>query len=225
MGFVGVDIAFLGASSVSDKTGVPLWEANIQVGNTDDDVEPFGPTPVYQSLGITSFPWPKDESGQAEGVVIRNVGGRPAILVGARDTRFAKIVGNGKPGDTIVHSVGPNQTAQVQLKEEKLIAALISKTEGANGTTMAVILDGKNEKVQVTHAGAILEIGKEGDISLINGAGSGLLIQGGNIFVMGTLVAGAGNPPGLCFMLGPSTGSPGGAGSPPMFPCSGIAPG
>lgn len=224
MAFVGVEIAFLGSSSVSSKNGVVMWEPNVP--NTDDtvDVEAFGPTAVYQALGVTSAPYPKDANGYAECLVVRHVGGRNAVCVGGRDTRTASVVGNLKPGDTVVHSTGPNQAAQLQLKEGKLQAVLVTKTKGG-GKTMAVILDGQNEKIQVTHAGAIFEIDKNGDVSLLNSAGCGLLIQGSNVHIVGTPVLGAGNPPGLAFMLGPATGSPGGGAAAPMFAATGVAPG
>lgn len=221
--FQNVELAFLSASSVAGKTGVPLWEPFIPVSDDDQDIEAFGPTAVYQALGLSSAPWPKDASGQAECILVRNVGGRPAAVIGARDSRTAAAIGNLKSGDTVLHSTGPNLSAQVQLKEEKRQAVILTKT--GDGTTMAVILDGKNEKIQATHAGAIFEIAKNGDISLVNGSGSGLLIQGGNIHIMGTLVAGAGNPAGLAYMLGPPTGSPGGVASVPLFAAQGIAPG
>lgn len=222
--FASIELAFLDASSVSGKTGVPLWEPKIPVQDDETDAETFGPVAVYQALGISSAPWPKDGNGQAECLVARNVGGRHAVALGGRDSRTAAVIGNMQPGDTIVHSTGPNLAAQLQLKEGKLQAVLVTKTQ-SDGSTMALILDGKSEKAQLTHGGAILEIDPSGDIHIVNGSGAGLLIQGGNIHVLGTLVAGAGNPSGLAFMLGPVAGSPGGGAAAPMFACQGVAPG
>lgn len=219
-----ITIAVLGASSVVNPAGVPLWEPAVPLGGDGGDVEPFGPTAVYQALGVSSLPWPKDDTGYAESLVLRNVGGRVAVCIGARDTRSSKIVGALKPGDTVVHSTGPNQAAQLQLKEEKAQAVLVSKTL-SSGKTMMVCLDGKNEKVQITHAGAIVEIDKDGDVSLLNGSGAGILIQGKNIFLNGELHFGKGNPPGSFVMLGMAPISPGGIATIPLLAAKGIAPG
>lgn len=221
--FISVDIAFLGASSVSSKTGVALWEPSVPITDGDQDVEPFGPTAVYQALGFASLPYQKTDDGYAECLVFRNVGGRTAVCVGGRDTRTASIVGNMVGGDTVVHSTGPSQAAQLQLKETKRIAALLSKT--ASGKTMAVIIDGVNEKLQITHKGAIVEIDDSGDISITNGSGTGILIQGGDVFINGTLRAGKASGPFNTVMLGPATGSPGGVASTPLAPWLGVSPG
>ena len=53
---------------------------------------------IFQCLGVTAIPFPKDDKGYAEGVVMRNCGGRDAVLVGARDTRTAAMVGNERQG-------------------------------------------------------------------------------------------------------------------------------
>jgi hypothetical protein len=221
MSLQGLDIALLGASSVSPKTGAALWEPAIPITNSETDLETLGPTAVYQGLGLTSFPYPKDANGYAECIVIRNVGGRNFCCLGARDTRTASVVGNGEGGDTILHSTGPAQAAALHLKERKRQAALVTKTK--SGKTTALILDGELEKVSLLHAGAIFEIDEKGDISIMNSSGCGFLIQGEHIHHVGTSVAGAGTP-GLCFMLGPPTGSPGGPASVPLFAAKGIAP-
>jgi len=225
MAFLNIEIGILGASSVSSKTGVALWEPIVPVGDDSNDVESFGPTPVYQGLGLSSFPWPKDDSGHAECLMVRHCGGRDLVCLGARDTRTESVIGNGKPGDTMLYSTGPSQAAQLQLKEAKRQAVLVTKT--SSGKTMAVILDGKNEKLQVTHAGAILEIDADGNISIVSSSGNGILIDGSGIRPIGPFVAGAGNTPGLVFALmtavppvTPATGAP-----LPLIPCLGMAPG
>jgi len=204
-------VTVLGASSVANPAGIPTWEPAIP--SDDKDVQPFGPTPVFQSLGHSSMPWKKDDTGYAEALTC-TVGGRSYCL-GGRDTRSAKIVGNLKPGDTVVHSTGPNQAAQLQLKEAKAQAVLVSK----------VLSNGKNEKLQITHAGAIVEIDKGGDITLLNGAGAGILLQGKKIFLNGDVQFGKGNPPGSFVMLGMAPISPGGIATIPLLAAKGIAPG
>lgn len=222
MSFLTIDIAFLGASSVSSKTGVPLWEPSVPITDDTTDVEAFGPTAVYQGLGLSSSPWPKDDTGHAECLIVRNCGGRPAVCLGGRDTRTASVIGNLAPGDTVLHSTGPNLSAQLQLKEAKRQAVLVSKDE--DGNTMAAILDGLNGKVQITAFGGNIEMLKSGGLSLTAPDGTGILLKDGAIHFMGTPMLGAGNSPGFYFMLanGPS---PGGAAALPMIPCMGVAPG
>ncbi len=221
--FLNVEIAFLGSSSVSSKTGVILWEPYVPITDGDKDIEAFGPTPVYQALGFVSMPYPKDSTGYAECLMLRHVGGRNAVCVGGRDTRTASVVGNMQPGDAVAHSTGPNQAAQLQLKEKKRQAVLVTKTK--SGKTMALILDGELEKVQLTHKGALFEIDDQGDISIVNGSGAGILIQGPDCFINANLKAGKAAGPFNTPMLGPSTGSPGGVASVPMAPWLGVGPG
>lgn len=221
--FLNVDIAFLGSSSVDATTGVVLWEPSVPVIDSDADIEPFGPAAVYQALGFASMPFPKDANGYAECVILRHCGGRNVVCLGGRDTRTASIVGKMEGGDTVVHSTGPAQAAQLQLKETKRIAALLSKT--SSGKTMMLALDGGNEKAQLTHAGAIVEIDDNGDISVLNSSGAGLLVQGGNVHIIGNPVLGAGNPSGFGFALVPLTGSPGGPASTPLLCAQGVTPG
>lgn len=217
-----VTIAVLGASSVANPAGVPLWEPAVPTSDDESDIEPFGPTAVYQSLGVSSAPWPKDDNGWAEAVVFKNCAGRTAFCVAARDTRSAKIVGNLKPGDTVVHSTGPSQAPQLQLKEATNGAVLLSKSK-KTGKSMMIHIDGENGTVQITHAGAMFEIDDAGDVSILNAAGAGFLIQGQDIFPTGTLHLGAGNPPGSFIMLGMAPVSPGGIGTIPLTAAKGIA--
>lgn len=213
------DICVLGASKVVD--GVALWQGNIPIDNdnAENPNEPLGESDVYQALGLTSLPYPKDADGFAEAVALRNVAGRDVVYVGARDTRSAKIVGKMRPGDTVVHSTGPSQAAQLQLKEEKRQAVLYTKDTRGKG--VSVILDGKNNKLQIMGFGATIEIDKDGDISLINKAGKGLLIQSDGVHVRGKLKI-PGLRPGMAVMQGPQTGSSGGPTSAPMTACTGF---
>jgi hypothetical protein len=179
------DICVLGAAKVAN--GVALWQGVIPIANDNGENpgEPLGESDVYQALGLTSLPYPKDENGFAEAIALRNVGGRDVVYVGARDTRTAKIVGNAQPGDTIVHSTGPEQAAQLQLKEKKRQAVLATKD--SQKRTMALVLDGKNDKVQLAALGALLEIDKNGDFSIVNAAGAGIRIEGNKIHLLGEL--------------------------------------
>lgn len=186
-----LDVAILGAVMITTE-GVLRVQAASPVGNTEDDIDPLGEIDAFQSLGHYAVPFPKTAEGYAEGVVARDVGNRDAVLLGARDTRTQNVVGAAKPGDTIVHSTGPNQAAQLQLKEEKRQAALLSKD--SRGETMAVLMDGKNDKVTVVALGCVFEM-KRGEVSITNGTAA-ILLQGGDIVLNGTIRF-PGIPPGF----------------------------
>jgi hypothetical protein len=212
-----IGIALLGSSRLDPETGVTLWQSIVPVAN-DVDVETLGELDVYQSLGISSNPWPKDDDGAAEAIYIRDVGGRTAVCVAARDPRFAKIVGKLGPGDTAVHSCDPSQSAQLQLKGKKRQATLLT-TDSAEETVM-LNLDGKNDKVQLWAFGYAFEFQKGKGISLTNGEAS-ILLQGQEIYLNGNVRL-QGMTPGLALMQGPTSGSPGGPASVPLFPVTGV---
>lgn len=195
------DIVNLGSSRASE--GTVLWQGTAPLSDDETDVEPLGEGDVYQGLGLYSMPYPADENGKAEGLCVRGVAGRNTVFVGARDTRSAAIVGNMKPGDTVLCSTGPQQAAQLQLKEEKRQAALVSKN--ASGKTMVFLLDGEADKAQIVLAGMMFEMNaKNKSCTLTNGEAS-ILIQGGTIALDGDVILGGTNPnPSLKFMIAPA---------------------
>ncbi len=215
-----VEIVKLGASEQSASTRAVGWQC-VNPFTGDDDFEDFGVVDVMQGLGITSMAWPADDTGYAEGVAIRGAGNRAAIIIGGRDTRTAKALGTVRPGDTILHSTGPQQAAQVQCKESKRQVVCYSKD--SEGTGMVVMLDGTNDKYQVLARGAMIEIAKNGDISLVGAGGASIMLQGKDIFLNGNIHM-AGIPKGFVLMAGPPSGSPGGPASPPMLPVMGVGP-
>jgi hypothetical protein len=213
------EIAILGSSKLDEKTASEQWQAVLSLtdGADDNDTDNLGELDVFQALGITSLPYPKDGNGYAECLVLRNVGGRSGICVGARDTR-TKIAAGCTPGDVVLHSLGPEQAAQVRCLEKKRTVAAV--TRDSDGDSMAVILDGKNNKVQVIARGSTIEISPDGDIHLI-GKKASILIQGPDIVLNGTVRL-AGMQTGLVLMQGPPSGSPGGPASVPLVPVLGV---
>lgn len=191
------DIVALGAARV--ESGTVLWQGSLSLSEEDGDVEPLGDGDVFQSLGVTSAPYPADDDGHAEGICVRGIAGRNATFIGARDTRSSSIVGNLKPGDTVVHSTGPQQAAQLQLKEKKRQAALVSKN--SKGKTMVFLLDGDADKAQIVLDGMIFEMNAaDKSITLSNGKAS-ILIQGETIALDGNVILGGTNPnPAAKFM-------------------------
>lgn len=215
-------IVVLGASHVT-ADGAPLIQAVIPIGNKNDDVEPFGEVASFQVLGLTSLPWPSTKEGHAEGLVIVNVGGHDAVIVGARDLRTAKIVGKMGPGDVVVHSTGPEMAAQLQLKEKKRQVVLATKDSA--GETMMIILDGKGDSAQVLAAGHAFKMSRKDGISLVDSSGkAGIQIKDGVVSIFGQIVLGGRVPdPVFKFMLGPPTGSPGGPASLPLTAAPGVS--
>jgi hypothetical protein len=180
---IQLELALVGASSLKD--GNPRYQCSLPVGDDNADVAPFGEIPVATCLGVTSLPYPKDANGHAEAVVARGLGSRKGFVIGARDTRAGKIVGKMDPGDSVLHSTDPDQTAQVRVQGKKKSASVIVK--GSNGKHMMVLLDGKNNKAQVLANGATIEIDDGGDISLLGKGGGGILIQGNTVSINGVL--------------------------------------
>lgn len=208
------DIVRFSASKLAE-TGAALWEAYVPVGDDDTDVEPFGAIEVFQSLGVSSRPWRKDANGFVEGVVLRHCGGKTAVCIGARDTRTAKIVGNLAEGDTVVHSTGPQQAAQLQLKEAKRQAVLASKD--TRGKSMALVLDGKNDKFQIVVFGHIFEMTRE-TISLVHRNGHGIVLSPSGVHTLGTTTLGGLTP--VAPVVGctpPATPPPGGVAVPGVY--------
>jgi hypothetical protein len=198
----GADIVTLGASSLDPETGAAKWQAEIPGGDN------LGEADVFGALGVTALPYPADESGNAEALALRNCGGRTAVCVGARDTRTADVARGLKPGDVCLHSTGPKKSAQVRCLEEK--RQVVAATKDSKDRAVMVLLDGKNEKIQIAGFGAMIQIDPSGDISISNGGGAAILIQGDTITFAGKLAI-----PGLSgfVMQCSSPASPGGAGA------------
>lgn len=198
-----IDIVDLGATRV--ERGNALWQGITKISEEDGDEEPMGEGPVFQALGFSSCAWPADDAGKAEAVCIRSVAGRDTVYVGARDTRSAEIVGNLKPGDTVVHSTGPQQAAQLQLKEQKRQAALVSKN--AAGKTMVFLLDGEADKAQIVLAGMVFEMNAAEKTAIWSNGKASIILDGDTIALDGLVVAGGTRPnPAMKFMISPMVG-------------------
>lgn len=213
-----LEVVKLGASKLNEKTNSPQWQALNEVSDDPNDTEQFGDIDVFQGLGVSSMPWPADADSHAEGIIVRNCGNRDAICVGARDTRTAACYGNMKPGDTIMHSTGPNQSAQVQCKETKKQVVLFTRDQSDKG--MIVMVDGKNEQIQINAFGMIFQMKKGEGITINNGEGASLILQGPDLFLQGNIHI-AGINPGMFLQTAPGP-SPGGPASLPTIPLMGV---
>lgn len=197
------EIVMLGASSAKD--GNVRWQSFVANDN-GDVIEGWGECPVMQAIGVTSMPAPADDKGHAEGFLIPGVGGRKAVLIGGRDTRDAEFLGKLEPGDTVVHSTGPNKAAQLRLHNKKRSGAIIVRCE--DGKDLIISLDGKNKKLQVMARGAMIEIDDGGDMTFANKGGAAIMLQGDTISLNGNVKL-PGMPPGMYIMCttmaGPAT--------------------
>ena len=216
------DLVDVTGATLDKKTNALLVQCKGAPVDEEGSEPDYGQVPAMCSLGVTAYPYRRTKEGNAQAIVV-DAPGFAGVAIGMRDTRTAGVVGRMEEGDTCVHSTGPKQAALLLLKEKKSIVGLITKTiRGAK--TMMFVLDGLKQIAQLTHAGAILEINKKGDISLLNGSGVGLLIQGKNVHVIGNLVAGKGNPPSYFACMNVPV-SPGGIATVPLFACRGMVPG
>ena len=209
-----LNLVTLGASKLIN--GVPVVQAVSAITDDAADVEQYGEIDVVSQLGVSSCPAEADSKGQAQGVICENVAGLKGMCVGGRDTRNASIYGNLRPGDTCVHSTGPKAVSQCLLKAEKRQAILATKDTSEQ--QILVILDGKNNKLQITAFGAMLELSKESGWSCVDDTGKGWRLQGGTLQITAALhIAGMIPNPAMALMMGPKTGSPGGPASVPLL--------
>ncbi len=204
------ELVELGAAKVDEKTNLAVVEATIPLTGDPDDVEHFGSIDVFGALGVTSLPAPANDEGSAEGIVARNVVGKDGVLIAARDERTSSLTGNMQPGDTILHSTGPNQAAQVQCKEEKRQVVLATIDE--SDKSVMIVVDGKNQKIQIAGFGHIFEMSADGGISMVEKGGAGIVCKDGVTQILGTLTIGKGA------LVPVVTGTPG----PGQFPGVGL---
>ena len=220
-------LAVLNAGEKDSETNAPVAEAFVPMRDdaTDESARiPIGRSPMMCALGLTAMPWAPDESGHAEAIVAENVGGLPGVVIASWDTRAHAMCANLKPGDVVVHSVGPNQAAQLQLKEGKR-QVVLSTTHKDKKEQLLIIADGNSGKIQILANGAMWEINKQGETNFCSPNGqNGITVSNKNVWIRGeVLLGGSSANPAQCIMLGPITGSPGGPASVPLLPAQGVS--
>lgn len=145
----------LGAARLDGTTKVPLTQAVREAAEAEDN-QAFGDLPTYSALGVTALPYPATPGGHCEALVVKGVGGLPGMIVGMRDLRCASIYGEAVGGDTIIHSTGPNQAAELLLKEVRKTAAL--RTKDSANKDMILGLDGTDDKVTISAFKCLFEM-------------------------------------------------------------------
>jgi len=205
------DVCELGTARLDDETGTLFVQCKGAAVAEDGTAPDFGEVPFMCALGVTSRPYPKTEEGAAEGILADDVPGMDAALIGARDIRTAGIVGNLADGDTVLHSTGPQQAAQVLCKEKRRQTVMRSKDE--RGKDIVVSIDGKGEQIMIAGFGFAIEMSRTNGIVLGDGPAA-LQIKDGVISMTGTIVLG-GRVQTLPVLAGLS--GPAGAATPGVF--------
>lgn len=213
-----LNIVTLGATQL--VKGVPVVQASSAITDGSEDVESYGGIEMWLALGLSASPAPANDAGQAQGVIVENVGGTNAACVGAIDRRNADIYGKLTPGDTVLHATGPEGVSQVMCKAAK--RQVVLATKGSDEKQILVVLDGKNDKLQITAFGLMFEMSKADGITLSDG-GAGIRIHDGTLQLFGNLVIGQGVNAAMAIALCPKTGSPGGPASTPLIPLMGCS--
>lgn len=213
-----LNIVTLGATKL--VKGVPVVQASSAITNGSEDIESYGGIEMFLALGISAMPAPANDAGQAQGVVVEGIGGPNATCVGAIDRRNADIYGNLTPGDTVLHATGPQGVSQVMCKATK--RQVVLATKGSDDKQILVVLDGKNDTLQITAFGQMFELSKKNGISLTDG-GAGIRIHDGTLQLLGNIVFNQGANAAMAIMVGPKTGSPGSIASVPMIPLLGVS--
>ncbi len=186
------DLVDLAGSSLDEGTNSLLVQAKGSALSEDgSDATDYGDVPFMCSLGVTARPFPADENGTAQGIIADDLPGIDGVCIGGRDTRTTKVFGNLSPGDTALHSTGPEEAAQVLCKEKDRQVAAVSKDSA--GKNMIILMDGKNDKITISGFGQLIEMTREG-ISIAERGGSGMLFQNGVAYVLGTVVLGGLTP-------------------------------
>lgn len=172
------DVCTLGSGEINEASGLVTVQA-VNPITGDDDVEQFGDVDMMSCLGVTSLPFPADDTGHAEGVVLRDAGGTEGIIIGGRDERSSAVYGQLAGGDSVLHSTDPEAAAQVQAKATRQIV-LITKT--SNGKNAVIMIDGQDDKIQISAIGGMIELSEENGLVLVAPGGkSSIILKDGKI--------------------------------------------
>jgi hypothetical protein len=179
------DLLDIGAAKLDPRTNALLVQAKTtQVSADADDAPDIGDAPMMCALGVTAFPYPADEHGNAQGIK-SDVPGTDGIITAARDTRTATVTAELGPGETCVHSTGPEFDSRLFLKD-KLAAIVVSDS-------MSVVIDEKNQKITISCFGAHIEASKDGGCYMSSG-GAMIQVKDGVCTITGQVVLGGRNP-------------------------------
>lgn len=184
---MSADFLDLGAASLDPATNALLVQAKTtQIGEDPDDAPDIGDAPMMGALGVTAFPYPSNDDGGAQGVKV-DLPGTNGVIVAARDTRTADVTAQLGPGETCVHSTGPDFDSRVFLKEKS--ASIIV------GDSMAIVVDEKNQKITISCFGGHFEISKQDGCYMAHG-GAMIQAKDGMCILTGKIMLGGRTPVG-----------------------------
>jgi hypothetical protein len=194
------DLIDIGSARRDAATNTVLVQAKAaQIGATPDDAPSFDSAPVFGQLGITAVPWPADERGKAQGTVDETVPGHNGVITSIRDARAAGIVQELGPGETAIHSTGPDFDSLVLLKKQ--LAAIMV------GDDCAIVMDRENKRFTISCFGLHFEMSEANGVVLTTDGGAMLQLHGAVANLMGQVVLGGRNPIGpLCWSPTPVVG-------------------
>jgi hypothetical protein len=187
------DIVKLESGALADGTNLAMVQATVPLGADEevDGVEQFGDIEVFSCLGVTSMPYPADDDGHAEGIVLRDCAGTDGVVIGARDERCTSVYGSLAPGDTCVHSTDADAAAQLQAKATRQV---LLATKDSNGQNAILVIDGKNDKVQIAGFGGLIEMTKDSISLICPGGKSSFLMKDDTIMLVGKVILGGVTP-------------------------------
>jgi hypothetical protein len=188
-----------------------------------DDVREFGDCSVFTALGVTSMPFPPttgENGGSAEALVLEGIGNEDGIVAGARDARCAGVYAKLSEGDTVVHSVDPDASAQLQCKANRQVVAFTKDTGGDN---IVINLDGKNDVIQIAGWGGIIQLSKDDGISIVApGGGASIMMKNDTIMLVAQNVMLGGTIPIASVASWVSGGAPSVPGTTPFNPAPNV---
>lgn len=180
------DLVDVGSANLDASTNTLRVSAkSAQVGDTEDDAPGFDGAPFFGTLGVIAIPWPADGRGKAQGIVEEGLGGQNGVITAIRDLRAAGVVEELGPGETAIHSTGPDFGSRVFLKKQ--IAALMV------GDDCAMVMDRENKRFSISCFGLHLEMSEENGIVLSTGGATSQWKDSLQSH-MGTIVLGGRNP-------------------------------
>jgi hypothetical protein len=188
----------LGSARLDPQTNALLVQGKTGPCGTDENDAPdLGDAPIMCALGVTSLPWPSNDNGRAQGIKL-DVPGTNGVVVGARDTRSAKVVAEMSAGESSLHSTGPDFDSRFFAKDQ--LAAIVV------GDDMAFSMDRKEKQITISAFGCHFELSEANGIVLMAG-GAMLQLHAGVASLVGQVVLGGRNPvqPMLMGPGGPAT--------------------
>lgn len=179
------EIVDIGSATRDAKTNAVLVQAKgSQLGDEPDDAPSNDGAPFFGTLGITAIPWPADARGNAQGTK-ESPAGHDAVITSMRDARAAGIVEELAPGETAIHSSGPDFDSRVFLKKQ--LAAIMV------GDDVALVLDRENQRVTLTAFGLHFELSAANGAVLTTG-GATVQLKDSLVALTGQVVIGGRTP-------------------------------